>query len=134
MQAHHLLPLLFPHHRYFNNSRHAYVVTAIILKKSIKCKIGRSMAQAVSRRPLTAKSPVQSHASPYGICGAQNGTGTGFPPGYSCVPRARITPQMIHTHSLTYHWRYKISAIGTVLTQNTKNHMKLCHGKVTFTL
>jgi hypothetical protein len=35
---------------------------------------GRAMAQAVSRRPLTAEARV----SPRGICGGQNGTGTGF--------------------------------------------------------
>jgi hypothetical protein len=36
------------------------------------------MAQAVSRRPLTAEARVQSRVSPCGICGGQNGTGTGF--------------------------------------------------------
>ena len=35
----------------------------------IKFIMGRTMAQAVSRRPLT---------SPCGICGGQSGTGTGF--------------------------------------------------------
>jgi hypothetical protein len=40
---------------------------------------GRAMAQAVSRRPLTAEARVRSRASPRGICGRQSGTGTGFP-------------------------------------------------------
>jgi hypothetical protein len=38
------------------------------------------MAQAVSRRPLTAEARVRSRVSPCGICGGQSGTGTGFPP------------------------------------------------------
>jgi hypothetical protein len=40
---------------------------------------GRAMAQAVSRRPLTAEARVRSRVSPCGICGDQSGTGTGFP-------------------------------------------------------
>jgi hypothetical protein len=32
------------------------------------------MAQAVSRRPLTAEARVRSWISPYGICGAPSGT------------------------------------------------------------
>jgi hypothetical protein len=38
--------------------------------------LGRALAQAVSRRPLTAESRV----SPCGICGEQSGIGTGFSP------------------------------------------------------
>jgi hypothetical protein len=38
------------------------------------------MAQAVSRRPLTAEARFRSRVSIYGICGGQSGTGTGFPP------------------------------------------------------
>jgi hypothetical protein len=44
-----------------------------------KDKVGRAMAQAVGRRPLTAKTRVRSRVSPRGICGGQSGTGTGFP-------------------------------------------------------
>jgi hypothetical protein len=36
------------------------------------------MAQAVSRRPLTAEARVRSRVSPCGVCGGQSGTGTGF--------------------------------------------------------
>jgi hypothetical protein len=38
------------------------------------------MAQAVSRRPLTAESRVRSRVNPCGMCGGQSGTGTGFSP------------------------------------------------------
>jgi hypothetical protein len=43
----------------------------------------RVMAQAVSRRPLTAEARVRARVNPYGICGGQNGTGTGFSPSSS---------------------------------------------------
>jgi hypothetical protein len=49
------------------------------------CK-GRAMAEAVSRRPATAETRVRSRVSPYGICGGQSGTGTGFSPSTSVFP------------------------------------------------
>jgi hypothetical protein len=36
------------------------------------------MAQSVSRRFLTAKARFRNQVSPYGICGGQGGTLTGF--------------------------------------------------------
>jgi hypothetical protein len=41
------------------------------------------MAQAVSRRPLTANARVRSRVSACGIWGGQSGTGTGFSPSTS---------------------------------------------------
>jgi hypothetical protein len=38
------------------------------------------MAQAISRRPVTAEARVQSRVSPCGVCGGQSGTGTGSSP------------------------------------------------------
>jgi hypothetical protein len=47
---------------------------------------GRAMAQAVSRRPLTAEARVRFRVSSCGICGGQSGTGTGFSPNTSVYP------------------------------------------------
>jgi hypothetical protein len=47
---------------------------------------GRVMAQAVSRRPLTAEARVRSRVSPCGVCGEQSGTRTGFSPKLSVFP------------------------------------------------
>jgi hypothetical protein len=43
---------------------------------------GHAMAQAVSRRSPTAEARV----GPFGICGGQSGTGTGFFPEYFGFP------------------------------------------------
>jgi hypothetical protein len=47
---------------------------------------GRAMAQAVSRRPLTAEARVRVRVNQCGICGGQSGTGTGFSPSSSVSP------------------------------------------------
>jgi hypothetical protein len=47
---------------------------------------GRAMAQAVSRRSLTAEARDRSRVSPCGIFGGQSGTGTGFSPSTSVFP------------------------------------------------
>jgi hypothetical protein len=44
------------------------------------------MAQAVSRRPLTAEARVRSWVGTCGICGGHSGTGTGFSPSTSVFP------------------------------------------------
>ena len=58
---------------------------------SLGLKKGRAMAQAVSRRPLTAETRVRSRVGLCGICGGQSGTGTGFSPSTSVFP--------CHSHS-----------------------------------
>ena len=54
--------------------------------------MGCAMAQAVSRRPLTVKARVRSRVSPCGICGGQNGSGTGFPRVLRFSPISFIPP------------------------------------------
>jgi hypothetical protein len=51
-----------------------------------KSPVGRAMAQAASRRPLTAEARLRSRVSPCGICGGQSGTGAGFSPSTSVFP------------------------------------------------
>jgi hypothetical protein len=48
--------------------------------------MGRAMAPAVSRQPLTAEARVRSRVSLCGICGGQSGTWTGFSPSTSVFP------------------------------------------------
>jgi hypothetical protein len=47
---------------------------------------GRAMAQAVSRRPLTAEVRVRSLVTQCVIYAKQSSTGTGFPPEYFGFP------------------------------------------------
>jgi hypothetical protein len=56
-----------------------YLYLGIVYCLLCKEDIGRAMAQAVSRRPVTAEAWVGSRVGPCGICGGQSGTGTGFP-------------------------------------------------------
>jgi hypothetical protein len=55
------------------------------------------VAQAVSRRPLTAEARVRSRVSPCGICGGQSGTGTGiFPPQVLRFSPVNFIPSVLH--------------------------------------
>jgi hypothetical protein len=50
----------------------------IKLIENYKCKLGRAIAEAVSRWLPTAAARVQSRVWSSGICGAQSGVGVGF--------------------------------------------------------
>jgi hypothetical protein len=54
------------------------------------------MAQAVSRRPLTAEARVRSRVSPCGIYGGQSGTGTGFFPRVLRFSPVNLIPPVLH--------------------------------------
>jgi hypothetical protein len=56
---------------------------------------GRAVAQAVSRRPLTAEARVRARVGLRGICGGQSGTGTGFSPSTSVFP-CQLIPPVLH--------------------------------------
>ena len=60
-----------------------YQVTSNFSLKIFNTLRGRAMAQAVSRRLLTAEARVRSRVGPCRICGGQSGTGTGFSPSTS---------------------------------------------------
>jgi hypothetical protein len=53
------------------------------------------MAEAVSRRPLIAEARVRSRVSPCGVCGGQNGIGTGFSPSCQFSP-VTLIPLVLH--------------------------------------
>jgi hypothetical protein len=56
----------------------------VILKMATnQPRLGRAMAQAVSRRPLTAEARVRTRLSPCGICSGQSDTGSDFSPSSS---------------------------------------------------
>jgi hypothetical protein len=58
------------------------------------------MAQAVSRRPVTAKVRVRAHVSPCGIYGGQSGTETGFSPSSSVFTYQYHSPVASYTHTI----------------------------------
>jgi hypothetical protein len=65
---------------------------------------GRAMAQAVSRRPLTAESWVRARVYPCGICGGQSGTGAGFSPSFSVFPCQYNSTVVLCTHISSGGW------------------------------
>jgi hypothetical protein len=60
--------------------------------------VGRAMAQAVSRRSLTAEARVHARINPCSICGGQSGTGTGFSPSSSAFPSQYHSIFALQTH------------------------------------
>jgi hypothetical protein len=69
--------------------RSLYMMTYLLAPMNFRimfranAQLGRAMAQAVSRRPLTAEAWVRSWVSACGISGGQSGTGTGLSPSTS---------------------------------------------------
>jgi hypothetical protein len=71
---------------------------------------GVPLAQAVSRRPLSAEALVRSHSIPCWIFGGQIITGRGFPT-TTLVSLFRSILPMLHTHSFVYHCRCVLLAV-----------------------
>ena len=83
------------------------------------------MAQAVSRRLLTAEARFRSRVSPCGICGGQSGTGTGFPPNTSVSPVNFISPVLHYTEK-----RRKLIIFITVFITGLHNKPQSCGASV----
>jgi hypothetical protein len=55
-------------------------------------QLGSAMAQAVSRRPLTAEAQVRVRVNLCGICGGKSDTGSGVSPSFSVFACQYIIP------------------------------------------
>jgi hypothetical protein len=68
-----------------------------------RSRLGRGIAQAVSRRLLNAGAPVRAHGSPCGIFGVQRGTGTCSSQEFFSVPLSIGYHCPDAPYSLIYH-------------------------------
>jgi hypothetical protein len=74
-----------------------------------------ALAQAVSRRSVTAEARVRSQADPCGICGGQNSTQTGFSRSNAVLPYQYHSNNTPYVHiSFIYHWSHIILATGSI--------------------
>ena len=73
-------------------------------RKIVSCAV----AQAVSRRPLTAEARVLSRVSPCGICGGQSGAVTSFPLSIS-FHWCSITLKNENTNHLSLHLHHRVA-------------------------
>jgi hypothetical protein len=67
------------------------------------------MAQAVSHRPLTAKTQVHARVNPCGICGGQSSTETGFYPSSLGFPLQYHSTIALQTHIIQGIYNISVS-------------------------
>jgi hypothetical protein len=79
---------------------------------------GRAIAQAFSRRILIDEARARSQCNPYGICGGQNYTGSGFSQKPSVSP-VSIIPLIIHIHSCIIWGMDNVSVSGHSATEHS---------------
>jgi hypothetical protein len=84
------------------------------------------MAQAVSRRLLTAEVRVRCRVSPCGICSGQSGTGTGFFPEYFGFPLSIL----FHRCSITWINEKNWSSFFLSSSQGLHNKPQDCGASV----
>jgi hypothetical protein len=58
------------------------------------------MAQAISRRPLTAEARVRVRVKPCGVCGGKSGTEIGFSPSSSVFSCQYNIPRRFSVHTI----------------------------------
>ena len=115
----------FSRHKHFWNSDefHCPILQGNFLTRwvavSIKTRMqrGLAMVQAAIHWSVTAEGLLQSPTSLYGICGIQNGTGTG--PSRCTFLFPFHTSTMLLTHLLIYHRLYIILRICNLVTWDT---------------
>lgn len=93
-------------------------IASLLKSHSSLCSIveDRAMAQVGSCQPFTAEAHVRYYASPCGICGQQNGTGTGFFSAYISV--------YFQCHSTSAPHSHRVAMFG-ILT--ICDHQFKCH-------
>lgn len=79
------------------------------------------MAQAHSRRHLTAEVQIRSQTSPYEICGAQNLTRTDFHPSISILLRPYHCTNALH--AFIHHRQCAMLATDSVVNLHTESQM-----------
>jgi hypothetical protein len=67
------------------------VMVSVMNHGALRVEQSCTMAQAVSRWPLTAEAQVPARVGPCGICSGQSDSGTGYSPS-SSVPPVNIIP------------------------------------------